>query len=115
MLVAQLCPTRCDPIYYSPPGSSVHGNLQAIILERIAIVFSRESFQSRDGIQASCTAGRFFTLWATKPKKKKKKKKTQSKPAFYYYEIITSLNNDGDKIFLPQNSLFKFNILSHFE
>ena len=36
VLVAQLCPTFCDPIYYSPPGSSVHGNLQARILEWVA-------------------------------------------------------------------------------
>ena len=36
----QLCPTRCDPIYSSPPGSSVPGILQARILEWIAISFS---------------------------------------------------------------------------
>ena len=34
VLVAQSCPTLCDPIDYSPPGSSVHGILQARILER---------------------------------------------------------------------------------
>ena len=33
VLVAQLCPTLCDPIDYIPPGSSVHGILQARILE----------------------------------------------------------------------------------
>ena len=33
MLVTQLCLTLCDPIDYSPPGSSVHGILQARILE----------------------------------------------------------------------------------
>ena len=32
-LVTQSCPTLCDPIDYSPPGSSVHGVLQARILE----------------------------------------------------------------------------------
>ena len=36
----QLCPTLCDPIDGSPPGSSVHGILQAIILEWVAISFS---------------------------------------------------------------------------
>ena len=33
----QLCPTLCDPMDYSPPGSSVHGILQARILEWVAI------------------------------------------------------------------------------
>ena len=37
-----------DSAFYSPPGSSVHGILQARILEWVAISFSRGSFQSRD-------------------------------------------------------------------
>ena len=41
--VAQLCPTLCNPVDCSPPGSSVHGILQARILEWVAISFSRES------------------------------------------------------------------------
>ena len=41
--VAQSCPTLCDPRDYSPPGSSVHGLLQARILEWVAIPFSRGS------------------------------------------------------------------------
>ena len=36
VLVTQLCPTLCDPVDYSPPGSSVHGILQARILEWVA-------------------------------------------------------------------------------
>ena len=36
----QSCPTLCDPMKWSPPGSSVHGILQARILEWIAIPFS---------------------------------------------------------------------------
>ena len=43
VLVAQLCPTLCDPMDCSPPGSSVHGILQTRILERVAIPFSRGS------------------------------------------------------------------------
>ena len=38
--VAQSCPTLCDPVDCSPPGSSVHGILQARILECVAISFS---------------------------------------------------------------------------
>ena len=41
VLVAQLCLILCDPMDHSSPGSSVHGLLQARILEWIAIPFSR--------------------------------------------------------------------------
>ena len=43
MLVGQLCPILFDPMDCSPPGSSVHGILQARILEWVAISFSRGS------------------------------------------------------------------------
>ena len=36
----QFCPTLCDPIDGSPPGSSIHGILQARIMEWVAISFS---------------------------------------------------------------------------
>ena len=39
VLVAQLCLTLCDPMDCSPPGSFVHGILQARILEWVAISF----------------------------------------------------------------------------
>ena len=42
-LVAQSCPTLCDPMDCSPPGFSVHGISQARILEWVAISFSRGS------------------------------------------------------------------------
>ena len=64
--VTQLCPTLCDPVDYSPPGSSVHGILPAWILEWVAIPFSRGSSQPRDQTQVFCIAGRFFTVWATR-------------------------------------------------
>ena len=41
--VTQSCPTLCDPVDCSPPGSSIHGILQATILEWVAISFSRGS------------------------------------------------------------------------
>ena len=44
----QLCSTLCDPMNYSPLGSSVHGNLQAGILERVAMPSSRGSSWPRD-------------------------------------------------------------------
>ena len=55
--VAQLCPTLCNPMDYSLPGSSVHGILQARILEWVAIPFSRGSCQPRDQTQVSHIAG----------------------------------------------------------
>ena len=65
VLVAQSCPTLCDPMDCSPPGSSVHEIFQARILERVAIPCSRGSFQPRDQTRVSWIEGRFFTVWAT--------------------------------------------------
>ena len=50
-LVAQSCPTVWDPMDCSPPGSSVHGIIQARILEWVAIPFSRRSSQPRSQTQ----------------------------------------------------------------
>ena len=50
----------------SPPGSSVHGILQAKILEWVAIPFSEGSSWSRDQTQTSCIVGGFFTVWASR-------------------------------------------------
>ena len=81
MIVAQLCTTLCDPMDYSLLGSSVHGILQARILEGVAISFFRRpfpprdqirisffrrSFPPRDQIRVSCIAGRLYTIWATR-------------------------------------------------
>ena len=64
--VARLCPTLCDPVDCSLPGFSVHGILQARILEWVAISFSRGFFWPRDRTQVSCIGGRRFYLWATR-------------------------------------------------
>ena len=61
--VTQSCPTLCNPMDCSLPGSSLHGSLQARILEWVAITFSRWSSRLRDRTQVSCTAGRRFNLW----------------------------------------------------
>ena len=66
VLVAQLCPTLCDPMDCSPPGSSIHGILQARILEWVAMLFSRGSSQPRNQIQVSRIVGAFFTVWASR-------------------------------------------------
>ena len=59
--VLELCLTLCDPMDYSPPGSSVHGVLQARILEWVAIFISKGSSRIRGQICVSYF-GRFFTL-----------------------------------------------------
>ena len=61
MKVIQSCPTLCDPIDYT-----VHGILQARILEWVAVPFSRGSSQPRDWTQVSSIASRFLTSWATR-------------------------------------------------
>ena len=62
----QSCPTLCNPVDCSPPGSSFHGILQARILEWEAIAFSRGSSPSWNRTRISCIAGRFFTVCATR-------------------------------------------------
>ena len=59
-LVTQSRSTLCDPMDCSLPGSSVHGILQAGILEWVAMPSFRVSSQPRDQTQVFCTAGGFF-------------------------------------------------------
>jgi len=65
-LVARLCLPLCNPMDYSLPGSSVHGILQARILEWVAISFSRGSSRPRDWTHnscVSCTARQVLYHW----------------------------------------------------
>ena len=64
--VSQSCLTFCDPMDCSLPGPSgkIHGIFQAIVLEWIAISFSRGSSQPRDRTQVSRIVDRGFTVWA---------------------------------------------------
>ena len=64
----QSCPSLCDPIDCNPPGSSVHGVLQAQILEWVAKPSSRGSSQPRNQTHISyisCIGRRFFTTSTT--------------------------------------------------
>ena len=65
VLVPWLCLTLCYPTESSLLGSSVHGILQARILERVSIPF-RGSSWPRDRNWVSFIAGGFFTIWATR-------------------------------------------------
>ena len=67
-MYAQSCLALYTPMDCSPPYSSVHGILQARMLEWIAISYSKESFRLRDRTQVSvfpALAGRFFTTSTT--------------------------------------------------
>ena len=63
--IRSVCLTLCNPMDYT-----VHGILQARILEWAALPFSRGSSQLRDWTQVSCIAGRFFTSWVTREAQK---------------------------------------------
>ena len=64
---AQLCPILWDPMNHSPPGSSVHGILQARRLEWVAISSSRGSSCPRDRTSISCIGGFFTSALAGRP------------------------------------------------
>ena len=68
VLVTQSCPNLCDPMDCIPPGSSVHGILQARTLEWVAVPFSRGPSWPRNrstSLMSPGLAGRFFTTSIT--------------------------------------------------
>ena len=78
--VIQSCPTLCDPMDHT-----VHGILQARILEWAAFPFSSGSFQPRNRTGVSCIAGGFFTEVSGKPWAiKERHKKTKIDPLCNY-------------------------------
>ena len=65
-LATKWCPSLCDSMFYSPPGSSVHGFSRARILRWVARSFCRKPSQPRNGNSVTCTAGGFFNRWSTR-------------------------------------------------
>ena len=65
VIVAWSCLSLCNPMDCSSPGSSVHGILQARILEWVAMPSSRESSWPRDWIRVSCIGRQILYYWAT--------------------------------------------------
>ena len=80
----------------SPPGSSVHGILQARILEWVAISFSRESSWPRDQTKVSRIRGRRFNLWATREARLPKETISKAKWQLSEWEKIIA-NETTDK------------------
>ena len=62
VLVTLLCPTLCETMDCSPPGSSVHGIIQGRILQWVAFSFSRGPSPPRDQTQVLHITGGFFTI-----------------------------------------------------
>ena len=99
----QSCPTLCDPMDCSLPGSSVHGILQARTLDWVAMLSSRGSSRLRDWTRVSCgscIAGRFFT--AVSPEELYQCVDTfkESGP----WQHLESLNREGDQRHCPRTS-----------
>ena len=69
-LATKLCPTLCNPMNCSLPGSSVHWISQARILEWVAISFSRGSSWPREWTHISCIGRRILERWATREAKR---------------------------------------------
>ena len=88
VLVVQSCPSLCDLLDCSPPGSSLLGIFQARILEWFAISFSKGSSWPRDRTQVSCIVGGFLT---TEP---------AGKP--YFMRIISHLDLNAQEALIPQ-------------
>ena len=91
--VAQSCPTLCDPMDCSLPGSSLHGILQARVLEWVTISFSRGSSRPRDRTRVSHIPGRRFNLWATR-------KAPEAEVVFTYPEAAFKFDSLNFKIAL---------------
>ena len=108
-LAAQSCPTLCNPMDCSLPGSSVHRIPQARTLEWVDVPFSSGSSQPRDQTQVFCISGRFFT---TEPPGNlvevynlRKHLTTYKFLVVYFYISLTGLNLEEEiaptPVFLP--------------
>ena len=87
-------PTLCDPMDYT-----VHGILQASILEWVAYPFSRGSSRPRNWARVSCIAGRFFTSWANREALRSRLNNAEEQISDLEYRImeITQLEQQKDK------------------
>ena len=79
----------------SPPGSSIHGIVQARVLKWVAISFSKGSAQPRDQTRVSHISGRHFTIWATREDLTStivQFKKKEINHLFFFYYILNILS-----------------------
>ena len=94
-LVMHTCPTLCDPMDCSSPGSSVHGILQARIMEWVAMPSSRGSSRPRDQTHVSCSSYIADGSFTTEPPGKTRAGIIREKQTDSYTEVCTqcSLGN----------------------
>ena len=91
LIVAQSCPTLCDPVKCSLSGSSVRGILQSRIPEWVSIPFSKVSSWTRGQTQVSWIASRFFTIWASKEAQHRRR-------SLFIGNIHSNIEYDGQHI-----------------
>ena len=103
----QSCPALCNPMDCSPPGSTVHGIFQAIILEWIVISSSRASSGPRDWICISCFGWQILYHWDTWEAK-------QKLPLDYFSLFCYRLGKLLVVYFLWRNTIRKQRSLSEF-
>ena len=93
----QSCPTLCDPMDYSPPGSSVHDILQARILEWVANSSSKGSSRRRDWTHVSCVsciAGTCFSTWEDQVEMKLNRMVTPKRTPWRLKATLLCLGNE---------------------
>jgi len=112
----QSCPTLCNPVNCSPPGSSVHGIFQPRMLEWVAMPFSTGSSQPRDRTQVSMSvalASRFFTTSATR--ETPYIKQITNKNLLYctgnstQYSVMTYMGKESKSVYMSMYN--RFNLL----
>ena len=102
----------------SLPGSSIHGLLQARVLEWVAISFSRGASRRKDQTRVFSIAGRSFTLWDTREARKQNTRQSVKNPLS---DLCTSYSTPTALLFFPHarhvpslEYLFLLSIPEHF-
>ena len=93
----KLCPTLCDTVDSSPPGSSLHGISQARILGWVAISFSKESSWCRDRTHISSIGRQILYCWATR----EVLQRPQFKAIWNVFRCATSRPSTEGVIYVP--------------
>ena len=102
--VVQSCLTLCNPMDCSLPGSSLHGILQARVLEWVTSSFSRGSSWPRDRTWVSPIPGRHFNLWVTR--------EAWSLLVTYLYRLLYMCQSQSSELSFPSYPLLTISFFS---